>query len=876
QNPVWDQIRGVFRAIDKGKPNKDINAYNGGLFEYDEVLDNLIIKDELFNVIYDISDYDFDSDVDVNVLGHIFEQSITDIEKLKSEIKENEFDKNKSRRKKEGIYYTPQYITSYIVENAVGGYLEDIKEELGCYDLPDIEEAGSKSWKTQYTNNHLDFYNKYEEKLNKIKVLDPACGSGAFLNQAFDYLLQEHRWLNKQRDLLKNSLNKGDNKNNVIQMSLTTQAQRYKQILKINLYGVDLNEESVEITKLSLWLKTANKQKPLTNLDDNIKCGNSLVDETEIAGTKAFKWSKEFPDIVQSTDFPKKIGTTGFDVIIGNPPWGAELEEKEWNYCLEKYKSIIHDKFNTYITFIQLSLILCKRNGYIGMITPNTYLRRSNFEKTRSYIMNNSTIDIIVDLGEDIFEDAVVPSAILISKNNKDNVDYKFEGLDLSQEDPEDIKMDIFNSTYEQISINSIKKMTNHKFLLNKVKINLLQKLEKKGISFKEIIADMTKGIQTGMNDVFIVDSKTIDKYDIENSIYKKILFGRNIQRYKIKFDDNYLLSIPRDLDLNRYPNLERYLLLHKDKLKDRSFVKKDKLRWFDTTMYKPESFFQQNRVIMRRTGDSLISTFDNEYYNVNAIYNVLIKDKYEESIKYKYLLALLNSKLSNLYYHSLMNEKNRTFAEVHKANLLKLPIIKASLKTQNKIIENVEKITPFKYKYNKITNKNFNKLISKYASKNGKTLSKILEESNFRNEIYSGRATKVRNFTVNINTNIITLYSEKSSSGKYELIKFEENDKYKRRYLKLYLENLIEGQLEKIDGYSGNILEKVLKIEIPDYNKNQVVRKVVKEWDNLQKEINKLEDKIEKTDNEIDRMVYELYGLTEEEIKIVRESITD
>ena len=165
KTPIWDQIRGVFRAIDKGKPDKNINAFNGGLFECDEVLDSLKINDHFFNVIYDFSDYDFDSDVDVNILGHIFEQSITDIEKLKSEIKENEFDKNKSRRKKEGIYYTPQYITSYIVENAVGGYLEDIKEELGYYDLPDIEEAGSDSWQTRYTNQHLKFYDKYEESI---------------------------------------------------------------------------------------------------------------------------------------------------------------------------------------------------------------------------------------------------------------------------------------------------------------------------------------------------------------------------------------------------------------------------------------------------------------------------------------------------------------------------------------------------------------------------------------------------------------------------------------------------------------------------------------------------------------------------------------
>ena len=318
---VWDQIRGVFRSIDEGNAAHDINAYNGGLFKYDNDLDGLVIENNFFEAIYKISDYDFDSDVDVNILGHIFEQSISDLEKLKSDIKDDEFDENESKRKKDGIFYTPQYITSYIVENAIGGYLEDLKEKLGYYELPDIEGAGSARWKTTYTNQHLDFYNKYEKKLKEIKVLDPACGSGAFLNQAFDYLLEEHNWLNKQRDLLKGG-----------QSSIFALDAIQRNILKNNIFGVDLNEESVEITKLSLWLKTANKRKALTNLDDNIKCGNSLIDDPKVAGDKAFKWKNEFEDI---------INNGGFDVVIGNPPYVRH--EK-----IIKMKSYFEKHYSTY------------------------------------------------------------------------------------------------------------------------------------------------------------------------------------------------------------------------------------------------------------------------------------------------------------------------------------------------------------------------------------------------------------------------------------------------------------------------------------------------------------------------------------------------
>src|SRR6056297_3320217 len=336
-NPVWDQIKGVFRAIDEGSSTHNINSYNGGLFEYDEVLDKLVIEDEFFEGIYKISDYDFDSDVDVNILGHIFEQSIADIEKLKSDINEDEFDETESKRKKDGIYYTPKYITSYIVENAVGGYLEDVKEELGYKELPDIAEANSKSWKTRYTKKHLDFYNKYEEKLKNIKILDPACGSGAFLNRAFDYLLEEHQWLNKQRDILKDRY-----------MSIDSLESVQKDILKNNLFGVDLNEESVEITKLSLWLKTANKKKPLTNLDDNIKCGNSLIDDSEIADKKAFNWEEEFPEI---------INKGGFDIVIGNPPYVSvkKIKSNEKEFFKKNYFSG-EKRFNLFTLFLERGL----------------------------------------------------------------------------------------------------------------------------------------------------------------------------------------------------------------------------------------------------------------------------------------------------------------------------------------------------------------------------------------------------------------------------------------------------------------------------------------------------------------------------------------
>ena len=218
-----------------------------GLAE-DKDLDSLEISDEIIDKIVILYSYDFGSDLDVNILGHIFEQSISDIENLTGN--------NEEKRKKDGVFYTPAYITEYIVKEAVGGWLADRKAEITA-------KEGSKEW-----------WLEYAEKLKSIKILDPACGSGAFLVKVFDYLQNE--WQEVPEEI-----------KTEIKAEIKTETKtnwNYKDILTNNIYGVDINPASVSITKLSLWLKTAHYREPLTTLDNNIKIGNSLIDNPDIAG----------------------------------------------------------------------------------------------------------------------------------------------------------------------------------------------------------------------------------------------------------------------------------------------------------------------------------------------------------------------------------------------------------------------------------------------------------------------------------------------------------------------------------------------------------------------------------------------------------------
>ena len=282
ETKIWEQFKGLFRAIDKGSEYPKINPFNGGLFAEDVELDNLIIKDNIWQDLTKLAEYDFQSDLNVNILGHIFEQSISDIEEIKAEIDvaetpslhENQttpslqngkqgFSSTKtSKRKKDGIYYTPEYITDYIVSETIGNWLEDQK-------IPLLRGG-----------NEVDGV----DSLQSIKILDPAGGSGAFPNQVHTYLAKKHVEIANQK---------------AVESGLETFAtidptQIDKSILKNNIFMVDLQPESVEIAKLSLRLKSAKKDQKLNNLDDNVKVGNSLIDDPEIAGNLAFDWEKEF------------------------------------------------------------------------------------------------------------------------------------------------------------------------------------------------------------------------------------------------------------------------------------------------------------------------------------------------------------------------------------------------------------------------------------------------------------------------------------------------------------------------------------------------------------------------------------------------------
>jgi hypothetical protein len=421
--PIWKNYKGLFKAIDKGNSKLNIPGYNGGLFANNITINNLNISDDICKRFAAIGDYDFESDVSVNILGHIFEQSIADLEEIKSALDPNIASPEEvgSKRRTDGIFYTPPFVTRHIVEQAVGRWLSDRKIELGFNKLKALEDEDFASIKlisrgknagkvvsNARIQEHKKVWEAYRAILSKIKVVDPACGSGAFLNEVFDYLYREGQLINRTLETLYGG-----------------QATLFKwdtHILSNNIFGVDINKESVEITKLSLWLKTANRNEKLSYLDDNIKTGNSLIKDASVAGEFAFSWNKEFPAVFKSGRF---------DVVLGNPPYvDSEAMTKAWpkerQYLTENFKQT-RGNWDLYIAFLELGCNLLSSNGYLSYITPDKWISKDFGIEIRKRILPG--LLSLLPVGRDVFESALVDSLVTVvaAKPTKELAVLSFE-----------------------------------------------------------------------------------------------------------------------------------------------------------------------------------------------------------------------------------------------------------------------------------------------------------------------------------------------------------------------------------------------------------------------------------------------------------------
>ena len=631
--PLYDRYKQYFSFLDTGRKGTDkkeeVFAYNGGLFQPDAILDAIIIDDELlYRHTKHLTTYHFESQVDVNILGHIFEHSLNEIESINAEIEGTDFDKQKTKRKKDGVFYTPKYITKYIVDNTIGKLCTEKKLEIG---IVDEEYAKGRKNRHEATIKKLDQQLKdYREWLLELTICDPACGSGAFLNQALDFLIKEHNYL--------------DELNKQLFGGFFVFPDIENQILEHNIYGVDLNEESIEIAKLSLWLRTAQPKRKLTSLNNNIKCGNSLIESKTIAGDKAFNWKEQFPEV---------FAKGGFDVIIGNPPYVRnEFIEPSHKESFQKNFKTFTGKSDLYVFFFEKAFQLLKQKGKSGFIVSSKYTKTKYGKLLIDFLLNNTHIETFIDFKDlDIFKGIIAyPSIILFGKvenitsdlltnllvvtnNNLIEINNLFVGTEkIKQTEVFDRLGSWESGSVDNSLYDTIKKIQKHHTSLSKLNIK------------------PQVGIKTGSNSVYIHNSKNIPTELEKSKILKPYILGREVKKYSNIVPENDII-FPYELIDKNYKllgNLEihaqtfqflkdNYNILSKRAIIDQGIIKGNK-KWYEYQQIKNDFQYSETYIIYPDISSDVNFTFAN-----NSLMDMTCFGINSNS---KSLLGILNSNL--------------------------------------------------------------------------------------------------------------------------------------------------------------------------------------------------------------------------------------
>ena len=589
---IKDKVNKLFEEYDK--------VYDSKLFTYNESDSSERHEAELVNIdnktyykilkeTYDKNDiyqYKF-NEIDANVLGSMYEKYIGNIQVF---------------RRNQGIYYTPTYIVNYIVENTIGNAIKNKKP------------------------NHIE----------NIKVLDMACGSGSFLLGAFDFLDECYKQKNKNYSQTELDVNKED-----ILRRLTNKTK----VLRNNIFGVDLDRKAVEITELNLLLRIAETKHRLPDLKQNIKNGNSLIDDETVAKENAFEWRSKFKEILDNG---------GFDIIIGNPPYDViysnENPDEYEFYKSDKGYVSAESNPNLFALFIERAISLLKDGGILGFIIPNSIINNKYFCNLRKLILDKTIILQIYDLKKDVFKSANVDTCILIlQKESDEKVRLKnkltfYSGDSNSAQLKIKDKKKIYQKSFLKSNFYSFNVVVDDRF------DSIKKKIERGSIPLGEI-GEVYRGMVTRNNKECIFDTQ-------KNSKYKPLLSGRDIGRYWLRFNNKYIYF-------------------------DKSSAGGG---CWDERVYLNEQKLLVQLIRNLKLPRRLIVAYDNQkYYTLQNLNNIII----DESLGYstKYVLGIINSNLINYWFRKLFVDIN-----IKRIYLKQIPIKKDKTK-QNQIIKLVDRI---------------------------------------------------------------------------------------------------------------------------------------------------------------------------------------
>jgi type I restriction-modification system DNA methylase subunit/predicted type IV restriction endonuclease len=581
--------------------------YNSSLFDFEKdsisgelKIDNKVIKTIISELYYPESPYEF-SVLSVEILGSAYEQFLGKVIRV-TPAHHVKIEEKPEVRKAGGVYYTPQYIVEYIVENTVGKLIEG----------------------------------KKPEEISKIKILDPACGSGSFLLGAYQYLLNYHKdYYSEPSRLPKRK------KENPLTPDGNLTTSEKKRILTNNIFGVDLDVSAVEVTKLSLLLKCMEgeteasietqlrlfNERVLPDLDDNIKSGNSLIDTDFYDSHIDFGEEKKINPFNWQRNFPEVFKQGGFDAVIGNPPFVMlqNLERREiFDYALKKFESSKY-KIDTYQIFIEQSVKLLKEHGLVGLITPNTFLKNIHSEPLRKFILNHCAIKEILLFNYSVFSQASVDTCIIIFEKSKSNKQNK---LIVKRAEPDFV-------------IHRVAKLKQSQFEKSeRYDFNLA--ISRHDSEILKKISELSKNLGTYCNVYFGIQTFDRKKYVSNIKIsekYEPVIDGENIEPYYLKPATEYLNYIP-------------------------SAIKSGG----------KEKVYRQGRICIRQIGATPVATFVPEnIFTLNTVYNVYLKEKDINDINF--ILGVINSNTTKFFWRKNHSDEKKTFPKIKKEAICSIPI---------------------------------------------------------------------------------------------------------------------------------------------------------------------------------------------------------
>ncbi|MFC2966822.1 Eco57I restriction-modification methylase domain-containing protein [Acidimangrovimonas pyrenivorans] len=723
---IWQWLRRLFTVMNDGQPfgGHRMNKFNGGLFAPDLELEKLHIPNSIFcergqgqneaslaanklTLLYLSANYNYASSwgegvvhdehapagkrdpersIGLYTLGRIFEQSITELEILEAEEEGRKSINKESKRKRDGVYYTPEWVVERIVDETVGRRLADLKAMCG--------------WPSEKKNKlpSLEAIDAYEVELRDIRIVDPACGSGAFLITTLAYLLDEWKALRDLRRQLGQKMAEED---------WTDAAVR--EILRRNLYGVDINPASVEITKLALWLHTARSDKPLSSLDSHIRDGNSLIgpefynglapySEDEKERINAFDWQAAFPGVFERG---------GFDVVVGNPPYVKLQNFRKVHADMAAflsrdpkgggaYCSTQTGNFDLYLPFVEKGIQLLNDNGRLGYIAPSVWQMNEYGAGLRGVIEEGRHLWGWIDFGShQIFDEATVYTALqFFSKRPNDEVAVVQAPNGVVAESPweaEDIRL-----SYDRL------KFGDRWLLVTGAERDLIDKLTASGLRLDDpaVTRNIFVGIQTSADHIYHLKRLGPNRYEekppkgakrgrvveIEDEIMKPLVSGPEASRYLTPQTDTYLLFpyslsgnrpslVPANTMRSQYPNAWAYLIGHEEELRARESNKMDLDDGWWAYNY-PKNLDKQEapKLLVAQTVRSMQVSADGDgaFYINNVRVNGIMPAR---GVSLWSTLAALNAKPCDFYFRKTAKPKDNGYFEANKQFIKYLPL---------------------------------------------------------------------------------------------------------------------------------------------------------------------------------------------------------